>query len=56
MQSWLRGCLSLGIPLVYNELRDVHAAHVHKHHYILIFRLRIIHIIRQIFIKTKYLN
>jgi len=44
MQSWLHGCRSLGFPLVYNELRDVQAAHVHMHHYILIFRLRIIHI------------
>ena len=53
MQSWLRGCWSLGSPLVDKELRDVQAAHVHMHHYILIFRLRIIHIIRQIFIQIR---
>ena len=51
MQSWLRGCWSLGFQLVYKELRDVQAVHVHMHHYILIFRLRIIHIIRQICIQ-----
>ena len=34
MKSWLRGCWSLGFPLVDTELGDAQAAHAHLHHYL----------------------
>ena len=42
------GCWSLDFPLVDKELRDAQAGRVHLRHYIVIFRLRIIQIFKQI--------